>query len=153
MKPQERSKANNDLATTRPDLAAQWHPAHNSALTPQQVTAGSGKKAWWTCPKGHEWVATIADRAKGRDCPVCSSCQVLAGSNDLVTTHPDLAAQWHSTFNGALTPQQVTAGSEKRVWWICPKGHEYEVMVNKRAAGSGCPVCNHGWRPSQHRCW
>ena len=135
----------NNLATTHPDLAAQWHPTRNGALTPQQVTAGSHRRVRWTCPKGHEYEATVNKRAQGHGCPVCSNHQVLAGSNDLATTHPDLAAQWHPTRNGDLVPQQVTAGARKEVWWTCPKGHGYKARVSHRTVGSGCPVCNRGW--------
>lgn len=33
------------------------------------------------------------------------------------------------------------AYSNKKVWWICPKGHEYEASPNNRNKPSGCPVC------------
>jgi hypothetical protein len=144
---QEHPKADNDLATTHPDLAAQWHSARNGTLAPQQVTAGSEKRAWWICPKGHEWEARISDRAKGRGCPVCSNKQVFAGHTVLVTTHPNPFARWRPARNSALTPQQVSAGSNKKMWWICsPKGHEWIATVADRAAAPGCPVCNHGRR-------
>ncbi|HAY79483.1 MAG TPA: hypothetical protein DCY79_06730 [Planctomycetaceae bacterium] len=46
-------------------------PAKSGDLAPDDVTAGSGKKAWWKCPKGsdHKWEAVIANRAKGVGCP------------------------------------------------------------------------------------
>lgn len=34
------------LATVNPKLAAEWHPTKNGDLSPDQVTAGSGKKVW-----------------------------------------------------------------------------------------------------------
>lgn len=56
------------------DLLAQWHPALNGTLTPQMVTAGSHKRAWWVCPEGHIWKAVIYSRAgpQRRGCPVCA---------------------------------------------------------------------------------
>ena len=30
---------------------------------------------------------------------------------------PDVAAQWHPTGNGNLTPTQVVAGSNRKDWW------------------------------------
>lgn len=64
----------NDLETTQPLIAAQWPPALNGALTPQMVTAGSHKRAWWVCPEGHVWKAVIYSRAgpQKRGCPVCA---------------------------------------------------------------------------------
>ncbi|MDR1674203.1 MAG: zinc-ribbon domain-containing protein, partial [Oscillospiraceae bacterium] len=31
-------------------------------LTPDYVTAGSGRKVWWICANGHEWQTRIANR-------------------------------------------------------------------------------------------
>jgi hypothetical protein len=63
----------NDLGTTRPDIAAEWHPAKNGTLTPADVTSGSSKKIWWICAKGHEWKSSIANRSNGNGCPVCAA--------------------------------------------------------------------------------
>ncbi|MEX2437647.1 MAG: zinc-ribbon domain-containing protein [Candidatus Babeliales bacterium] len=45
----------------------------------------------------------------------------------LIETHPEIAQEWHPDKNGELTPYDVTAGSNKYVWWICEKGHEYRT--------------------------
>ena len=42
---------------------------------------------------GHEWSAAIGDRVRGNECPTCKRRVVLAGFNDLATTHPELATQ------------------------------------------------------------
>lgn len=62
----------------------------------------------------------------------------------LAETHPEIAQQWHSTKNGDLTPSDVTYGSDKKVWWKCPKGddHEWISSVQKRTSGRKCPVCS-----------
>ena len=137
----------NDLATTHPDLAKQWHPTKNGDLTPRDVTAGSNKKVWWKCPDcGGEWAATISSRVNGVGCPFGSGKRILLGFNDLATTHPDLAKQWHPTKNGDLTPRDVTAGSDKKVWWRhwheeSQTWHEWRAAISSRQAGNGCPVC------------
>jgi hypothetical protein len=59
----------------------------------------------------------------------------------LLQTHPELAKQWHPTKNGDLTPTDLPAYSDKRVWWICEKGHEWEVQVRARYRGRGYPYC------------
>lgn len=116
----------NDLATKRPDLAAEWHPTKNGDLKPEDVTYGSGKKVWWLCSCGHEWEAAINNRVKGNGCPYCSNRILMKGLNDLASVRPDLAAEWHPTKNGGLKPEDVTAGSSKKVWWKCK-------------------VCGHSW--------
>ncbi len=132
----------NDLATQRPDLAAQWHPTKNRGVTPSQVVAGSNYMAWWVCEKGHEWRALVKSRTRGAGCPVCANRVLQRGENDLATTHPELARQWHPTKNGALTPRDLVSGSHKKAWWVCDKGHEWRATVLSRtSSGSGCPVC------------
>ena len=133
----------NDLATVNPNLALEWHPTKNGNLTPSDVTQGSEKKVWWVCKHGHEWQAMIYSRTNLQSgCPVCSGRQVLAGFNDLATVNPNLASEWHPTKNGNLTPSDVTQGSEKKVWWVCKHGHEWQTSINNRTnKQSGCSVC------------
>lgn len=128
----------NDLASQRPDLAAQWHPAKNRQ-TPEQVPVGSHYRAWWRCGKGHEWQAAVKSRVSGTGCPYCANRSVLTGENDLATTHPALAGEWAS--ENRLTPEEVTAGTNKKVWWACEKGHQWQAAVSSRVRGAGCPVC------------
>jgi hypothetical protein len=67
---------------------------------------------------------------------------VAEGENDLVTTHPWVASWWHPSRNGMLEPGHVKAGSEKRVWWLCPDGHEFEQAIDYRTRQKQqqCPV-------------
>ena len=132
----------NCLAVVNPKLAAEWHPTKNGSLTPDMVTKGSNKKVWWKCGQGHEWQAQINKRSSGRNCPYCSGRKVLKGFNDLATTNPTLAAQWHPTKNGSLTPDMVNRGSTKKVWWQCGQGHEWQSTINNRSSGNGCPYCS-----------
>ena len=147
----------NDLATTNPELAAQWHPTKNGNLKPSQVIAGSQKKVWWLLPYddpntgkhfNFEWAAAINQRNKGKGCPYLAGRAIWPGFNDLQTVNPELAAQWHPTKNGKLTAAQVTAGSHKKVWWLYqydnPKTRkhfdfEWQAAVNNRSKGRGCP--------------
>jgi hypothetical protein len=34
--------------------------------------------------------------------------------------------------NGDLTPEDVTPGSHKKVWWVCEKGHEWQARMSVR---------------------
>lgn len=116
----------------------------NGTLTPELVTAGSNRRVWWRCEKGHSYPAVIAHRVRsGSDCPYCSNHKILPGFNDLATIEPVVASQWHPTRNGSLTPQQVTPGSRRKVWWLCDKGHAWRAVVNSRTGKQrcGCPIC------------
>ena len=156
----------NDLRTTNPELAKQWHPTKNGELTAVQVTASSNKKIWWLLPydvpmeysikhlRGKhfdfEWQTTINHRTGnyGTGCPYLNGKAVWPGFNDLQTTNPELAKQWHPTKNGELTAVQVTASSNKKVWWLYPYDDpktgkhfdfEWEAIVSSRNKGTGCP--------------
>ena len=135
----------NDLATTHPELLKEWDYQKNT-LKPTEVTARSNRKGiWWLCPKGHSYEAATAHKAEGRGCPYCANKKVLVGYNDLTTTHPDLAKEWHPTKNGTLKPTDVVAGSVRKVWWLCPKGHEYQARICARAVShNGCAKCKEG---------
>lgn len=133
----------NDLATTHPTIAAQWHPTKNGKLTPQMITHGSTKKTWWHGKCGHEWMQIIKNRTLANaGCPVCSGREVLSGFNDLATKNPEVIALWHPSKNGDLTPAQVTSRSNKKVWWKCEKGHEWEAAISGVSGGSRCPICS-----------
>lgn len=56
--------------------------------------------------------------------------------------HPATAANWHPTRNGAVTPFDVSPGSDRRVWWQCPTGHEWDGRVGSRVRRSTCPFCS-----------
>ena len=130
-----------DLATTHPVLAGEWHPTRNGTLTPTDVRAGSARRVWWLCPRGHDWIAPVDRRSRGHGCAKCSGRQVDPGVTDLATTHPAVAAEWHPIRNGVLSARRVTAGSERIVWWQCSDGHEWQARVFSRTAGRGCPDC------------
>lgn len=132
------------LLALYPELAKQWYYTGNKPLRPEDVAACSHKKAWWKCPKGHKWQASIASRTKSHHgCPVCSNRKIIPGYNDLETVAPEIAKLWNYERNGDLKPSQVSFGCNKRVWWKCDKGHEYQLMINDKVGKKhGCPVCS-----------
>ena len=136
----------NDLETwckqnNKSYLLDEWDYEKNIIL-PSEVTRGSNKRVWWKCSNGHEWAAIVYNRIKGVGCPYCGNFAVLVGFNDLVTTNPALAVEWNYEKNGELKPTDVTAGSHKRVWWKCSKGHEWVSDIKSRNSGNNCPYCS-----------
>jgi hypothetical protein len=62
----------NDLATLRPELAAEWDttPGSNNR-SPAEVVLHSKYTASWVCDQGHRWTAKVSQRSQGYDCPTC----------------------------------------------------------------------------------
>ena len=133
-----------DLATLRPELMEQWDFEKNT-LDPAKITVADHGKAWWKCELDHSWQATVYSRTreKAAGCPYCTGRQVLPGFNDLATLKPRLAEQWYQPLNEPLNPQDVTLGSNKKVWWQCNEGHVWHAFIYARTKpnGTGCPVC------------
>ena len=154
----------NDLQTTNPELAAEWHPSKNGSLKPTQVTVNSHQKVWWLlsydvpkdysieCLRGKhfdfEWLAMISQRNNGRGCPYLTGKAIWPGFNDLATINPELAAEWHPSKNGSLKPTQVTATSHQKVWWLYPYDDqdtgrhfdfEWMAVIGNRNRGANCP--------------
>lgn len=133
----------NDLYTINLAIAKEWHLSKNFPMQPTDFLPQSNKKVWWICSRGHEWEAAIADRYQGTGCPVCAGRKVLAGFNDLQTTHPQLINEWNYSKNTAFGPTEVSAGSNKKAWWICAHGHEWRSIISNRSRGNhNCPICS-----------
>lgn len=141
----ERHKSNL-LVNACPRVAKEWHPTKNTEMSLSTITKGSPKKVWWLCSKNttkslHEWRATVKDRVgKGSKCPYCSGRVATPGVNDLKSMYPEIAKEWSD--RNQNTPSDVPAKGTKKVWWVCEKGHEWEVEIRKRTVrGYGCPFC------------
>ena len=138
----------NDLATLSPKVSKEWHPTKNGSTTSSDVTLGLSKKFWWCCSKdsSHEWEATIADRTRKdrpRGCPYCSG-RKLTPERSLALKFPEIAKEWHPIKNGSITPDDVSYGANKKIWWQCSKNqdHVWETYVRCRSRGTGCPFCS-----------
>ena len=135
------------LATTHPEMAKQWHPTKNGELSPLDLHKESAKRVWWKCDKGddHEWQAAVSQRTRvNTRCAICTNKKV-AKSNCLSITHPQLSKEWHPNKNGKLTPNNIIAGTHRKVWWKCDKGddHEWQAsLVHRSRSKSGCAVCS-----------
>lgn len=145
------------LAYKCPELIKEWHPTLNGDKTPENVSFGSGYRAWWILeyndPKTNktfvfEWQREVYHRSKGDGCPFLTGKRVYPGFNDLATKCPELVKEWHPTLNGDKTPESVSFGSGYMAWWILeyndPKTNkifvfEWPAAVYHRSKGEGCP--------------
>ncbi|MEZ4180427.1 MAG: zinc-ribbon domain-containing protein [Candidatus Doudnabacteria bacterium] len=120
-----------------PDLVKEWDYKKNKP-GPDKVKPSSQLRVWWKCKKGHGWTQAIASRVYGNkyrmsDCPTCGS---------LYYEDKQLLDEWDYKKNKPLSPKNVRAASNKKVWWKCKKGHQWEATIGNRFRGSGCPKCN-----------
>lgn len=135
------------IENNRLDILEEWNYEKNN-ISPKDVSLQSAIEVWWQCKEGHEWLRKLNHRFghinKGqiRGCPICANQQILEGYNDLATRYPEIAKEWNYEKNSPLLPTQVFPGSSKKVWWKCPKGHEYQTSINNRTnTNSKCPEC------------
>jgi len=131
-------KGFNDLASVKPEVAKDAY-----GWDPSEVTWGSGLRKKWICSEGHIYESIISHKTRTLEgCPFCDGKKVLAGFNDLATTHPHIA---NEAFG--WDPKTVIAGSSSsKRQWKCSLGHFWEATANTRtnksaAKNSGCPIC------------
>lgn len=62
-------------------------------------------------------------------------------SNSLAAMRPELVREWLDK-NLPLTPDKITYGLNKIVWWKAACGHEWDTLISTRSGGSKCPYCS-----------
>lgn len=124
----------NDLATARPDIAAEAH-----GWDPTRVTKASKYLGEWKCSLGHLYSASVGSRTRepgGTGCPYCAGQKVIAGFNDFATLHPGIASE-----ADGWDPTTVPQWSVQMMKWVCPEGHKFRARIGNRSNGRGCPTC------------
>ena len=110
------------------------------------------EEVWWLCPKGHDYKVKIGNRTRrnpsGCPHPDCKKERLRIKKEttfpevSLKVIYPELCKEWHPTKNFPLTPGNYTSGSNEKVWWLCPIGHEYDSPIKTRTNGNKCPYCS-----------
>lgn len=146
------TKGFNSLKIEFPEIAKEWDFEKNRPLTPNDVSAHSGRKVWWICSKGHSYNSVIASRTgiEKCGCPICSnrgasiySQGKYIGEHTLLHDKPDIAREFDVKKN-KISPDEISVASNKKVWWKCKTcGFEWETKVNNRTTSlhTGCPNC------------
>ena len=143
------------LADANPESAKCFDMDKNAPATPSTILSSSSDVYYWTCSKcGETFTAKPTNMKNGRT--TCSKCGHAnakprkkgysikvkpADGRSLSDLYPDIAAEL-SERNG-VPASQVPAASAKKMWWVCPSGHEYMMTVgNRTTLGQGCPYCS-----------
>ena len=148
-------KKKQSLADKYPEIASEWDYEQNHPLIPENFTPHSNEKVAWICKQcGHKWKSTIGDRTRpdGTGCPDCAKTRALKKNTEnrikkkgsLAEHHPKLLAEWDYDKNQNISPNEITSGAGKKVWWKCKTcGYSWQASVCHRTSGRGCPCCNH----------
>lgn len=142
------SSEESSLDSLFPEIAGELHPTKNGGLKATNISAKSNRKVTWLGTCGHEWVARIANRTTlNQGCPhfPCTHNPRSSDSYNLAVIAPDLAAEWHPSRNGELTPTESTPTSGRKVWWKDKEGNEWEAKISNRCDSkgnikAGCPI-------------
>jgi len=138
----QRASLDNSLINKCLNLLKEWDYIENNGINPADVVYTSRKKVWWKCKRAydHKWKCSVYNRTVLKTgCPCCLGKKVV-NSNCLMTTHPDVIKEWNYDKNN-ITPSQVTYASNKKVWWKCSEGHEWQTKIYARTRGDSCPLC------------
>src|SRR3989339_545292 len=65
----------------------------------------------------------------------------LTKTHNFEYKYPLISKQWNYKKNIDIMPSMITPGSERKIWWICKKGHEWQTAPYNRTNGKGCPFC------------
>lgn len=126
-----------------PELMLEYDYEKNHDIDVNKLTYGSSRKIWWKCSKcNSNYEATVNNRSGNKGCSYCSGKKVNE-TNSLYSLYPEIAKEWNYDKNKELTPDKVTYGSTKKVWWKCNTcDREWKISPNGRTLNnSKCPYC------------
>lgn len=61
--------------------------------------------------------------------------------SNLIIEDKKLLDMWNFPKNNNINIETVTLGSNKKVWWKCDKGHEWEALICNMSKSKDCPYC------------
>ena len=128
----------NDIATTHPHVL-QWWDYEKNDIDPTTISSGSDIKAWWVDSNNNSYQMSIYKKCiDGQGSPFDAGKKIAPG-NSLADLYPELAKQWNYEKNGDITPYDVTTGSSRQLWWICPEtGKTWKASPKYRVKSGHC---------------
>lgn len=130
----------NNFGVLFPELLKEWDWEANT-VSPFEISKANNNYFHWKCAKGHKWKARLSNRTVlKRKCPYCAHRLVTV--EDSIASIEKLKNEWHPTKNVPLKAEETSKYSNKKVWWKCSRGHEWQSFVGNRTKGYGnCQEC------------
>jgi hypothetical protein len=125
-----------------PLLLKEWNYKLNKKVDVRSISKTSGKKVWWRCSLcGNEWKTIINLRTKGCGCPKCASALSPKNEKSVFSVAPHLKKEWSP--KNIFNPDNISYCSERKLWWICDKSHEWlQTPAGRISKNLGCPYCS-----------
>lgn len=70
--------------------------------------------------------------------------KIQGGNIGVSRTHKEVVDKYwcyEDNKKEGITPEEITQGSMKEVWWGCEKGHKYKLPVSTQVRSVGCREC------------
>lgn len=127
---------NNSLGKNCPHLLKEWDYTKNIDIDPFVISQNSGYRAFWICENGHPHRMPIKIKKNDlRNCPDCPK-----ENKKLSEKYPNLLNELCYEEDKKIL-DNYTYGSNKKFTWKCDKEHTYEMAINCKTRGKGCPTC------------
>ncbi len=133
---------NSSFGNCFPELLKEFNYSKNT-VSPYEICKYSHLKIWWKCKNGHEWKSILKHRTLGKhNCPYCCN-QKVTENNCLSTKYPYILKEFDFDKN-ILKPNEIIAGSGRKIWWKCEKNHSWQDRIYNRIKKNpcGCPYCS-----------
>lgn len=118
-----------------PSLMQKYHAIakkHGGKCLSTEYTTAH-QKMQWQCAQGHTWSASPSNIVGGKWCPRCSGRMPKA-------EHHALLSQLARDRGGQLLSEQFVT-VEKKLTWLCHRGHEWQATPASVKAGTWCRQC------------
>lgn len=115
-----------------------------------KITKTSKEPIWWKCKSGHSYRVSVFSRIRSNGCKICNKPLKahnarkarLKEGESFGDLHPKFLLEWDYEKNLTFEPWQIKAGSNKKIWWVCEKGHSYQQNTYEKLKGhQGCSIC------------
>ena len=103
---------------------------------PNEVKLNSHKKFWFDCECGHQFESSLLNINQANNwCPYCSNHAIKLCNNDNCKDcfEKSFASHEKSKYwskKNEINPRKVFKSSNKKYWFDCYCGHEFECLLN-----------------------
>lgn len=105
----------------------------------KKLSFGSDKKVSFVCQDGHEFTMSPSSfRNGGRWCPSCGSNAITRDLSFGIKV-PHRVKNWSP--RNSFSPYEVYPRSDKKAWFVCDCGYEFDAMIKGVTRGGWCPSC------------